>query len=288
VRGGWRGFPDDWEDDDDSGQERVSIAAWGIDCFKEEHLEVFKAAGLRGTLDDVASSSVPVVFACAANQGAFKTNSSFAMSSFDSIRKNYTPEVRQKIDDLIVRLKEEKHGLIVLHGPTGTGKTYLNRSLLSEMKGIRTGVVCNPPTKFLSEMNLMLDVLRGEKNPLIILEDVGEIFQEQSKHLNVDLFASLANLTDGLQSLLSKAIFVLTFNYDISQADPALIRPGRCIANIHVPELSFDDACALLPMDKREALLGKKKHSLAEVYAIKNDVGVLKNLKNDRKVGFTA
>ena len=191
-------------------------------------------------------------------------------ANFADIKQNYTKTVQRKMKRLIEDLKTLETGLVLFSGEPGTGKTYLIRSLLTEPGNTNRGVICLPATKFLADTSALMDAMMRIERPIIILEDMGALFERQNKG-DIDIFANLLNLTDGMFSNLKKAIFVLSFNVDIKEMDKAITRPGRCIANISVPLLSAVEARRLLPKSKAK-LLKNKDYSLAEVYAIKNDV----------------
>ena len=69
----------------------------------------------------------------------------------------------------------------------------------------------------------------------------------------------------------------MSFNYDLQEIDQALIREGRCIADIYVPILSNREARIAFP----ELELERDEYRLAELYAIKNEREVIKTKKQE-------
>ncbi len=197
------------------------------------------------------------------------------------VKNNYTPKVFKQVEELVEILKTETQGMILLHGSPGTGKTYLIRAIISSLIGIRDAVVCTPPTAFLAQPVQMSTGLSDMTNPLIIFEDLGDLMKEDVKARYADHFSNLANMTDGLLSLLNNSVYLMTFNYPIKDLDAALTRDGRCIMNIEVPRLPIKQVRSMIPTGTD--LGDSKTLSLAEVYALKNKG---KKVKEARPLGF--
>jgi len=85
---------------------------------------------------------------------------SFQQVSLGSIVHNYTPDVVEKTRALIEVLKTSKHGLVIINGPVGTGKTWLIRSILSEVMD-RSGIACTPPLWFLEQARALNNAISG-------------------------------------------------------------------------------------------------------------------------------
>ena len=226
-----------------------------------------------------------MVFAFAPKDQVQLVYRQFDAIPFESIENNYAARARDGLKELIAQLTDpSRTGLGVVHGPPGTGKTYAIRSILSELGKTRTGVVCVPPSLFLSRSHLMCEAISEHESTLVILEDVGEMFSEDAKVRFSDQFSTLANVTDGLMSLLGNVTFLLTFNYDVGKLDPALTRPGRCLAEVEVPLLSADEAQRVLGPDL--VMRDDGPHSLAELYAIKREAGEHRFTVPKRTMGF--
>ena len=125
-------------------------------------------------------------------------------------------------------------------------------------------MVCTPPTHFLVEAGLLSQVAANFRRSLVVLEDVGEVVAQDAAARYVDARANLLNFSEGFLSLLMDAIVIVSFNYTIDKIDPAVTRPGRCLANIRVEELSPKQAQSLLEFEVSPA-----RYTLAEVYEMR-------------------
>ena len=219
--------------------------------------------------------------------GVYTLDRTFTPEPLDSIAGNYTQDVVAQMHETVRMLHEATNGLVVLNGPPGTGKTHLLRAMLTEVAHHREGVVCNPPLDFLTEMGLLARATTMYDASLIVLEDLGDILTEQSPTEHTQVNANLLNVTDGLLSLLSNSVIVLTFNTDIEKINEAVLRPGRCIAHIKVDLLEAAQVRSMMV----EAGLGhveltRSKYSLAEVYEMKRIGSELHNTERKPKMGL--
>lgn len=82
----------------------------------------------------------------------------------------------------------------------------------------------------------------------------------------------MTNLTDGLLGQGLNLIVAITTNERLSRLHPAIIRPGRCIAQIEVGRLSPGEARAWLG---RAAPIDADGATLAELFAMRGDLRVI-------------
>ncbi len=226
---------------------------------------------------------VPISFAMPSAHGVNEIEREFSRLPLDSIAQNYSSELIPQVRRVLTIMEEVRNGILILHGPPGTGKSYLIRAILSELKGIRYPVVCTPPDHFLTNMtNLTEAATLGtdryypefegdddrpskERSTVVVLEDIGELLAMDNVSTRVNETSNLLNFTDGMMAMLANAIFLVSFNHDIGKISPALTRPGRCIGQLMVGNLSFEQARGLV--DDVHAL-PKRPYTLAEVYHI--------------------
>lgn len=223
---------------------------------------------------------IPVTFAFPGKMGPEFSSQSFDRLPLKSIEGNYDPSAIDMIKDFLEQAGEVSHGLLLISGPVGTGKSYLIRAILTELKQ-RRAVICTPPSQFLVQAGLLAQVVTNFRKSLIVLEDVGEVVSMDAASVYMDARANLLNFTEGFLSLLTDTIVIISFNYDIDKIDPAIIRPGRCLANIVVKLLPYEHAQRLVDFN----LKPRKAYSLAEVYEMRR-VGKADIFDNHGELGF--
>ncbi len=255
----------------------LSVRLYSLDTGIPGKLEmVFKSMELETISDFKGKEGIPVTFAFPRADGDIDYKSfSFGPIPLEKVEMNYIPEVINSAKRFLEDTKEISHGLMVISGPVGTGKSYLIRTLLTEI-GNRRAIVCTPPTRFLEEFGLLAKVSSRFRRSLLILEDIGEVVAADAVSRMQDARANLLNLTEGFLSLLNDSLVIISFNHTIDKIDPAILRPGRCIANIEIKELPYERASELVGFE-----IPSRKYTLAEVYEIKR-IGVADFLEREK------
>ncbi len=260
---------------------------------------LLKELGYTVGRDEVPEDKARVSFAMPSSNGVRIIEKKFDTLPLDSIAANYSSEVVEQTRAAIELLKTAPNGILILNGPPGTGKSFLIRAMLWEARKHKAPVVCTPPQQFLTSMALLTDAIMtvGEDDDdydyrgipvsttkpdgtLVVLEDIGELLTESNVTTHVDATSNLLNFADGLLSLLANTLFVLSFNQDIGKINPALTRPGRCLGQITVEPLGWEQAQELTDLT-----LPHDRYTLAEVYEMKR-IGKPVKASSDRKLGF--
>ena len=250
--------------------------------------EIFDRAGMKKRGDQVAFCSI-------SNGNIVPIYRNIQKLPFESIKENYSTETVGQVRYMLDRVNPDESGIVTLHGPPGTGKTYLIRSILHELRERHGAIICSPAVQFLGDSSLLGKALSEKENPIVILEDLGDLVSREYAKDHINIFTTLLNFTDGLYSMVRNVIFVLSFNLPETKIDPAFLRPGRCIANINVEHLTRKHATELLSkwggnagaMDPNQ-----DKFTLADMYAILHNQKVSHVLPeksssfNDRRAGF--
>lgn len=200
--------------------------------------------------------------------------------SFDTIKQNYNADVIAKTEktmDEILSEEELSGKLLLYHGSAGTGKTTLIQSMLGELEertSAYTFVVISSPHVFLTDPSYYYSIISHSSRVIFILEDVGDLFAMDNKSMRMEEMSNFLNLTDGILGKSRRDVFICTFNYDVNKMDDAIVRPGRCLANINVPPLDYDGTVEMLKnygiTDNIEALLENKEYSRANVGMVKD------------------
>lgn len=110
-------------------------------------------------------------------------------------------------------------------------------------------------------------------NSILIIEDAENIIRDrkQGAILPQQAVSNLLNLSDGLLSDAVHQQIICTFNCDVGNVDPALLREGRLVVEYKFDRLSVENArrlCAKLNIPDDDEKI-QKPMTLAEIYALK-------------------
>ena len=191
----------------------------------------------------------------ATNGGAVNQERSIEAPDWAEVRANYSGAVTDQLDRLMKTGPDDVNGkLILLHGPPGTGKTTALRALGRAWgKWCRTDCVLDPERLF-ADPGYLLEVVMGEDEDdrrwrLLILEDCDELIRGEAKSTTGQALSRLLNLTDGLLGQGQNILIAITTNEPLERLHPAVVRPGRCLAEIEVGPLTAAESAAWLDQD---------------------------------------
>lgn len=188
----------------------------------------------------------------------------------------------KKVDEKIKSfINNDKTGLVLLHGKSGTGKTSYIRHLINsfDKKFIYL------PAELVTGLTkpVFLPFLSAHPNSIYLIEDCEELLTQRTQNSSTNhALLNLLNISDGLIGDGISIKFICIFNSSIKNIDEALLRKGRLVAKYEFKELAMDKANKLVDVENLAIPKFSNPVTLSEIYHFD---GVLES-KSNRKIGF--
>lgn len=199
------------------------------------------------------------------DKGKIKTPENFDINlhyNDDFIKEN------NKIMEFIA--KDDKSGLVILHGEKGTGKSTYIKNLVSLFPNKKFVYVPASIINLLGEPSFG-SYLSTLNNHILVLEDCENIIKDrQFNGGGASAVSLLLNMTDGILSDDLSIKFICTFNDDMKNIDPALLRKGRLVSKYEFKKLSVEKTQILLDNLGNNVKITKPL-SLADIFNYNDD-----------------
>lgn len=207
------------------------------------------------------------------------------------IAENYAPTVRAQLARLsAMAVPSCRDGrLIVWHGEAGTGKTTAVRSLARSWATWAAMHYITDPERFFAEADYMYEVLVADQAQrdrswlLLVIEDAGELLARDAAGHSGAALGRLLNLSDGILGQGAEVITLVTTNQERQHLDPAVIRPGRCLADVRFDRFTRAEATNWLG---RAEGIPNEGITLAELYRLRGDMQAIGNQRDAGGAGF--
>jgi energy-coupling factor transporter ATP-binding protein EcfA2 len=228
------------------------------------------AAELNGLVATYVQEHAPKIYVTTYNGHGYAYNE-LAANSVPLDINNYSAQVVNAREHIVADLntKTPCGRIIILDGPTGTGKTFFVRSLLTAITNGHTIIFpanLVPDLSGPSFMQLLLAYKPQWEGPIfLVIEDADECLSARQASNSASI-TTLLNLSDGIIGQAFDLRILATTNVERAEIDDAILRPGRLCRRIHIGPLDKVESTRayrnLLP--NSTALLDSM--TLAEVY----------------------
>ncbi|MEA2715929.1 MAG: hypothetical protein QOI99_246 [Actinomycetota bacterium] len=206
--------------------------------------------------------------------------------TWESIAAHYTADVRAALGRLMGMAPPAAGGRLLLwHGRPGTGKTTAIRALARSWSAWCSTIYVVDPERFLGSAEYLLAVLlesddddddrdRGGEGPsprwrLLVLEDADELLRADAKRETGQALSRLLNVADGFLGQGVRVLVLITTNEPIGRLHPAVVRPGRCLAEVEFSPLTAAEGAVFLGTGRGREIEGL---TLAELFQRRGDL----------------
>lgn len=195
------------------------------------------------------------------------------------IEDHYNDDFYAFSNRIIEKLQKPKsHGLVLLHGKPGTGKTTYIRYLAGRLT---KRMIYFPPymASHISSPEL-INFLMDQEESILVLEDADNVISKRTGS-DSSAISNLLNLSDGLLGQCLHIPVICTFNMMHTELDAALLRKGRLLGMYEFRPLQVSVANRLVQKIYGGNTVAQPA-TLAEIY----NLGEESYLPQKHEIGF--
>lgn len=227
-------------------------------------------------------------FTISTNQFGFTLKASYIKEMEIDLDLNYGEKFVPIHEKILEKLKNKSHGLFLLHGEPGTGKTTYIRKLISLLSEKKT--IIYVPSYMMASISdpEFISFIASFKNTILLLEDAENILSTTINDRS-QAVSNILNMTDGLLNDYMDVQIIATFNTNAKLIDGALKRAGRLQVNYKFDKLNKKDANKLAKVIGKDKLFGldrifNEPVTLAEIYDGSDQI--IEDDLSEKKIGF--
>ncbi len=196
---------------------------------------------------------------------------------------HYNDDLLPAHETILRRLQQpEEKGIVILHGPPGTGKTSYIRHLCGLTDKPKLFIPPNLAARIADPE--FINLLHDNTNSILLIEDAEELLSKRDGP-GGNAVSNLLNLSDGLLSDGFHIQIICTFNAELARIDKALLRKGRLIASYRFEPLAQEKAQALATaLGQTEPVT--EATSLADLYN-RDRVDFISESRTAGRIGFS-
>lgn len=207
---------------------------------------------------------------------------------WSSIERNYPADVGGVLRDLMGMdgPPQQTGRLLLWYGDPGTGKTTAIRALAHQWSPWAEVHFVLDPEAFFGAPDYLMQVVADEdmwdprwaasagRWKVLVVEDADELIRADARREAGASLGRLLNLSDGILGHGLRVLLLITTNEAVRGLHPAVVRPGRCLADVQFRRFSHREALTWLGGSGNTPT---GEPTLAELYRARGDLQPLGN-----------